>query len=169
MNVFFRVVHHQSDQVIGTLFAWGSLAMGIGLLIAPPLADRLGKIRLVFLTQGLSIPFMALLGFSPVFALSTGAYYARLVLMNMSNPIYQTFVMEQVGPEARATVASLASIVSSFGRAFSPTISGALQVSYGFGPPFLIAIILYSIAIFFYWAFFLRRGVVPSREVVPGD
>ncbi|HNM37468.1 MAG TPA: MFS transporter, partial [Anaerolineales bacterium] len=40
MNVFFRVVHHQPDPVIGTLFAWGSLAMGIGLLIAPPLADR---------------------------------------------------------------------------------------------------------------------------------
>ena len=169
MNVFFRVVHHQSDQVIGTLFAWGSLAMGIGLVIAPPLADRLGKIKLVFLTQGLSIPFMGLLGFSPVFALSTSAYYVRLVLMNMSNPIYQTFVMEQVGPEGRATVASLVSIVWSFGRAFSPTISGTLQVRYGFGPPFLIAIILYSIAVFFYWAFFLRKGAVHAAEVVPGD
>jgi len=31
MNVFFREVHHQPDPVIGTLFAWGSLAMGIGL------------------------------------------------------------------------------------------------------------------------------------------
>ena len=50
MNVFFRVVHHQPDPVIGTLFAWGSLAMGIGLLIAPPLADRTGKIQLVVIT-----------------------------------------------------------------------------------------------------------------------
>ena len=41
MNVFFRVVHHQPDPVIGALFAWGSLAMGIGLLIAPPLGHAL--------------------------------------------------------------------------------------------------------------------------------
>ena len=51
MNVFFRVVHHQPDPVIGTLFAWGSLAMGIGLLLAPPLAERTGKIQLVVITQ----------------------------------------------------------------------------------------------------------------------
>ena len=73
MNVFYRVVHNQSDQVIGTLFAWGSLAMGIGLMIAPPIADRLGKIQFVVLTQGLSIPFMILLGFAP-FGISAMAY-----------------------------------------------------------------------------------------------
>ena len=53
MNVFFRQEHHQSDPVIGSLFAWGSLAMGVGLLLAPPLADRMGKIQLVVVTQTL--------------------------------------------------------------------------------------------------------------------
>ncbi|HRQ33397.1 MAG TPA: hypothetical protein PLM89_09885, partial [Anaerolineales bacterium] len=67
MNVFFRVVHQRSDPVIGALFAWGSLAMGIGLLIAPPLADRFGKIQVVVITQALSIPFLILLGFSPLY------------------------------------------------------------------------------------------------------
>ena len=157
MNVFFRVVHHQSDQVIGTLFAWGSLAMGVGLMIAPPIADRLGKVRLVMITQGLSIPFMLMLGFAPVFAISAGAYYVRMALMNMSNPIYQTFVMEKVDATARATVASLVSMVWSFGRAFSPTISGYLQVKYGFGPPFAIAIGLYAVAVTLYWVFFVRH------------
>lgn len=37
MNVYFRQVHQQPDPVIGSLFAWGSLAMGLGLLLAPPL------------------------------------------------------------------------------------------------------------------------------------
>ena len=156
MNVFFRTVHNQSDQVIGTLFAWGSLAMGIGLFLAPIIADRLGKIQLVIISQGLSIPFMALLGFSPIFSLSTGAYFVRLALMNMSNPIYQTFVMEKVDQAAQTTAASLVSLVWSFGRAFSPTISGRLQVEYGFGPPFMIAITLYTIAVFLYWFFFIH-------------
>ncbi len=163
MNVFFRVVHDQPDPVIGSLFAWGSLAMGLGLLAAPALADRAGKIQVVVVTQALSVPFLVLLGFAPWFWLSAAAYYVRLTLMNMSNPVYQTFVMEQVEPEARATVASLVSMAWSFGWAFSPTISGSLQVSYGFGPPFLGTITLYVIAITLYWAFFWRG----RREVVP--
>ncbi len=156
MNVFFREVHGQSDQTIGTLFAWGSLAMGAGLLLAPAIADRIGKIQLVVLTQGLAIPFMVLLGFAP-FTLSALAYYVRMALMNMSNPIYQTFVMEKVGPSDRTTVASLTSMVWNSGRAFSPSISGWLQVNYGFAPVFGLAIILYACAVPLYWLFFLRK------------
>ena len=124
MNVFFRVVHHKPDPVIGTLFAWGSLAMGIGLLIAPPLAERTGKIQLVVITQALSIPFLILLGFSPIFWISTIAYYIRLALMNMSSPVYQTFVMEHVEPSARATVASLTSMAWNFGWVIVPMNGG---------------------------------------------
>jgi MFS family permease len=157
MNLFYRVVYGQPDPVIGTLFAWGSLAMGVGLLAAPALADRFGKIQVVVVSQALSVPFLILMGFSPWFWLSAGAYYVRVSLMNLSNPVYQTFVMESVDPEARATVASLTSMAWSFGWAFSPTISGELQVAYGFGPPFIGTILLYSIAIVMYWVFFLRR------------
>ncbi|MEW6715946.1 MAG: MFS transporter [Chloroflexota bacterium] len=156
MNIFFRGVHHQPDPVIGSLFAWGSLAMGIGLLTAPPLAESLGKIQLVVITQTLSIPFLILLGFAPWFWVGALAYYVRLALMNMSSPVYQTFVMERVEPSARATVASLVSMSWNFGWAFSPTISGWLQVRYGFGPPFMGTITLYSLAIVLYWVFFLR-------------
>lgn len=161
MNVFFRQVYHQPDPTIGALFAWGSLSMGIGLLVAPPLADRMGKIRLVVITQALSIPFLFLLGFAPWFWLSTAAYLVRVALMNMSGPVYQTFVMERVEPSARATVASLVSMSWNFGWAFSPTISGILQVRYGFGPPFMLTIVLYSISTVLYWAFFDRARKLP--------
>lgn len=154
MNVFFRNVHHQPDPVIGAMFAWGSLAMGIGLLIAPPLADRFGKIQLVVITQALSIPFLIMLGFAPWFAVSAAAYYIRLTLMNMSLPVYQTFVMEKVEPSARATVASLVSMANNVGWAFSPQISGWIQVNYGFQPAFAATLVLYIISIYLYWRFF---------------
>lgn len=165
MNVFFRVQHHQSDTVIGTLFAWGSLAMGIGLLIAPPLAERTGKIQLVVLTQALSIPFLILLGFSPLLWIAAASYYIRLALMNMSSPVYQTFIMEHVEPSARATVASLTSMAWNFGWAFSPTISGWLQVRYGFGPPFMGTITLYILSVFMYWLFFWKGSI--SKVEIP--
>ncbi|MBL8101424.1 MAG: MFS transporter [Anaerolineales bacterium] len=169
MNVFFRQVHHQPDPVIGTLFAWGSLAMGIGLLIAPPLAERTGKIQLVVITQALSIPFLILLGFSPIFWVGAATYYVRLALMNMSSPVYQTFIMEHVEPSARATVASLTSMAWNFGWAFSPTISGWLQVQYGFGPPFIGTIILYTISVVMYWAFFWRGSIAAIPATSAAD
>ena len=153
MNVFFRTVHHQSDTSIGTYFAWGSLAMGIGLIIAPALAERFGKIEVVVISQALSIPF---LGFAPWFGIVLVAYYMRTMLMNMSSPIYSTFVMEQVDPESRGMLASLTSMAWNFGWALSPTISGYLQVRHGFGPPFMLTILLYSIAIAMYYFWFQR-------------
>jgi MFS family permease len=164
MNVFYRQVYHQPDPVIGALFAWGSLAMGVGLMVAPPLADRMGKVPLVVVSQALSIPFLVILGFAPWFWLSAVAYYIRVALMNMSTPVYQTFVMEHVEPESRATVASLASMSWNFGWAFSPTISGWLQVRYGFGPPFLGTILLYILSTAMYAYFFMRQPK-PRKEL----
>ena len=164
MNVFYRQVHHQPDTVIGTLFAWGSLAMAVGLLAAPALSDRIGKIQTVVLSQAISVPFLVMMGFSPWFWLSAGAYYIRLMLMNMSSPIYQTFVMERVDESSRATVASLTSMAWNFGWAFSPSLSGVLQVKYGFGPSFVGTISLYIVAITLYWTFFWRKKTTNSRQ-----
>ncbi len=162
MNVFYRNVHAQPDPVIGSLFAWGSLAMGAGLLIAPPLAERYGKIQVVVLTQALSIPFLIMMGFAPWFAISAFGYYVRLTLMNMSLPVYQTYVMEKVDPSSRATVASLVSMANNVGWAFSPQISGWIQVNYGFSPAFTATLVLYVLSIYLYWRFFwypdTRRG-----------
>jgi MFS family permease len=160
MNVFFRNVHMAPDPVIGTLFAWGALAMGLGTIIAPPLADRLGKIQLVVITQGVSIPFLAILGFSPYFWLSASAYYIRLTLMNMGGPVYQAFVMEHVEEESRATVASLVSMANNFGWAFSPPSTVAAGQKW-IQPLFMTTITLYSIAVFLYWYFFWPRKKAP--------
>jgi len=109
-------------------------------------------------TQALSIPFLALLGFAPCFEVSVVAYYIRLTLMNMSGPIYSTFTMERVDPESRGMIASLSSMAGNFGWAFSPTISGLLQVRSGFNWPFTITLITYVIAIGMYYAWFLANG-----------
>jgi hypothetical protein len=44
-----------------------------------------------------------------------------------------------------------------FGWIISPLVSGWMQVQYGFGPPFIGTILLYTISVYLYWAFFLRR------------
>ena len=169
MNVFFRVVYQQPDPVIGNVLAWGALFMGVGLLIAPPIADRIGKIPLVVITQGLSIPFLVMLGFAPWFWMSTIGHYVRLTLMNMGGPVYNAFVMEHVEPKARAMVASLVSMSWNFGWAFSPSISGWLQVKYGFGPIFILVLLLYSVSVYLYWQFFWRGKSAEAPALSPAD
>jgi MFS family permease len=136
--------------------------MGLGFLVAAPLADRYGKIKLVLFTQILFLPALALLGFSPWFWLSGAAYLVRVVLMTMDDPIYDAFVMEQVEESARATVASLLTIASRLGWAVGPAISGWLQVTYGFGPVFVSVMAAYVVAIFVIWRFFLWKKVAPA-------
>jgi len=143
MNVYFRNVYGKPDPAIGVVFALGGLAMAVGQFAGPPLADRLGKIRTVMLTQALSIPFLMLLGLGAwlvptgraaagaVFVVAGVAYIFRLALMNLSNPVYQTFVLERVPEQAQALSVSLTNLVFQVGWFIMPQVSGQLQVTHG--------------------------------------
>jgi predicted MFS family arabinose efflux permease len=88
----------------------------------------------------------------------------RIMLMNMSGPVYSTCVMEQVDGKYRAMVASLSSMAHQFGWAFSPTISGYLQVRYGFKPAFMVTIFFYLIAISMYYLWFWKNRRLPHQS-----
>lgn len=143
MNVYFRNVYLKPDAAIGIVFALGGLAMAVGQFVGPPLADRMGKIRAVMLTQALSIPFLMTLGLgawlvpagivrAEVFFIAAGiAYIFRLALMNLSNPIYSTFILERVPEQAQALSISLTNLVFQVGWFVMPQVSGRLQVQHG--------------------------------------
>jgi MFS family permease len=167
MNVFFRHIHHQTDEMIGLVFAFGSLAMGLGMVAAPPLAERFGKVQLFTLSRGLSLPFLVLLGMSPWFGLAALAYNVRIMLMNMAGPVYQNFVMDEVEPGLRPVAASMLTVSGSLGWGISSMISGWLQVNYGFGPAFVGAGIGYALGVFSAWWFFLRKPQINKLQHVP--
>ncbi len=184
MNLYYRNVFGQSDAVIGYLFASGALAMAIAQFIAPPMAERMGKVNTVVFTQALSVPFLISLGVAawavphggnPTlwFAIAWLAYLVRLALMNLSGPVYQTFILEQVPPNVQALATSLNNIAFQFGWVLSPQVSGWMQMRYGFVPVFLSTSVLYIIGITITWVFFRgqeQRGRLPhhlpSRETV---
>ena len=169
MNVYFRHVYLKPDPAIGIVFALGGLAMAVGQFIGPPMADRLGKIRTVMLTQALSIPFLITLGLgawlvpsgrvsaTTFFVLAGVAYIFRLALMNLSNPVYQTFVLERVPEETQALSVSLTNLVFQVGWFIMPQVSGQLQVTFGpsgFTYVFAGVTVLYVTAILMERAFF---------------
>lgn len=178
MNLYYRNVFHRPDRVIGTLFMFDAIAMSISQFIAPPLADRLGKINTVVLTQVLSVPFLLTLGLAAWvvprgnanvtlwFFIAAIAYLFRVALMNLGGPVYQTFILEQVEPNVQALATSLNSLSFQFGWVFSPYLSGWFQVEYGefgFVPVFLTTSALYIVGITVTWIFFRDAAKRPTQ------
>jgi len=173
MNVYFRNVYQKPDPAIGVVFALGGLAMAVGFFIGPPMADRLGKIRTVMWTQALSIPFLITLGLGAwlvpsglvaagvFFVIAGVAYIFRLALMNLSNPVYQTFILERVPEQAQALSVSLTNLVFQVGWFIMPQVSGQLQVTHGpsgFAFVFAGVTVLYAAAIGLEKLFFGREA-----------
>lgn len=178
MNIYFRHVYEKPDPSIAVVFAIGGLSMAVAQFLGPPLAEKYGKIRAVILTQALSIPFLlalgvgawlvpnALVGASLFFVIAGVAYIFRLALMNLSNPIYQTFVLEHIPENTQALTMSLTSLSFQFGWFVMPQVSGWLQVNYGalgFVPIFFTVAFFYMTAIALEWAFFRRGKPVSTR------
>jgi MFS family permease len=165
MNVFFRERYGLADEVIGTLFGFSSLGMGLAIFGAPILAERWGKAKTVVMTRALSIPFLVAMGYVFSLPLAIVSFLSRSALMNLSNPVYQTMVMEEVDEDSRGIAASLNSMIWSLGWAISPSISGPLQTRYGFAPVFAVTIVTYAISIYMVYVWFVRART-PSRALM---
>jgi MFS family permease len=162
MNVFFVERFALSDQRLGVLFSLSALLTGVGTMVGPRLAVRLGgKIMAVVATQGASLLFLMVLGFSPYMLLAEISFLLRGALMNMAMPLYSAFVMEQTPARERGTVNSVVELSWRVGWAVGPYISGVVQESYGFTPLFLATGVLYAVSIGLTWVFF--RGAELKR------
>ena len=94
------------------MFALTSLGTVAAILFQPRLARRFGQITSVVIVQGASIPFLVVLGFSPVLWTVILAMAVRNSLMNAGNPIFNAFAMERVTPGERATLSAAMSVLS---------------------------------------------------------
>jgi len=148
MNLFFKDTFAVSDTTLGGLFAVSSVVTGTATLASPVLADRWGRIRALVMTQLTSIPFLLIIGFAPALWMASLAFWVRAALMNMGNPLYNAFAMEQVTERERATVSGLLGMSWTIGWTVGPYLSGYMQAqpSIGFRPIFLITCSLYVVA-----------------------
>jgi hypothetical protein len=110
------------------------------------------------IVQGASIPFLVVLGFSPILWTVILAMTVRNSLMNAGNPIFNAFSMEQVSPAERATLSAAMSVLWQVGWIIGDTWYALLQAVLGFDGGytvnFVTIIALYSVATGLYWLWF---------------
>jgi MFS family permease len=106
-------------------------------------ADRFDKRRVLFLTQSTASLLAVTLGLLVLFdrielwmvyALAAGLGFVNAV----DNPSRQTFVHEMVGAADLTNAVSLNSVLVNLARVIGPSIAGALIVTVGLAPCFLI-------------------------------
>jgi len=167
LNLYFVENFDLSDQALGTLFSIAALVTGLSSLASPSLANKLGtRIRAVVAAQGTSILFLLLLGFSPIAGVAMIAFLARSALMNMGNPLFESFSMDQVSEEERGAFNSVLILSWELGWVIGPLISGFVQESYGFAPLFIATAVLYSSGVALIWRFFRDHETVGIEEAV---
>jgi MFS family permease len=169
LNVFVQQKFGLDLASLNALFAFTSLGTVAAMLAQPRLARRFGQITSVVIVQAASIPFLVVLGFSPLLWSVILAMAVRNSLMNAGNPIFSAFAMEHVEPVERATLAAAMSVLWQVGWVIGGAWYALLQATLGFDGGytvnFLTVIILYTIATALYWFWF--RPVDRRRLLEP--
>ncbi|HYM40595.1 MAG TPA: MFS transporter [Thermoplasmata archaeon] len=150
------------DTLSGPLLAVSNMTVGFAALWSAGLAKRLGPVKAIALTEGLSTIFMVSLAFVPNAALAGGLYIVRAALMMMSSPISDSYLMSIIAPEDRGVASAINSIVWRLPNSATTVVGGALLQGGHFELPFLLAASFYLTSIGGFYATF--RNVRPSKE-----
>ena len=158
LNLFVQGRFGLDLAQLNGVFAITSLGTMVAILFQPRLARRFGQITSVVLVQGASIPFLVVLGFSPVLWSVIAAMAVRNSLMNAGNPIFNAFAMEQVTARERATLSAAMAVLWQLGWVIGGTYYALLQATLGFDAGYAVAFLtiigLYSVATSLYWVWF---------------
>jgi MFS family permease len=163
LNLFIQHKFGLDLASLNAVFAFTSLGTVAAILAQPALARRYGQITSVVIVQGASIPFLAVLGFSPILWMVILAMAVRSSLMNAGNPIFSAFAMERVSPAERATLSAAMTVLWQVGWSVGGVYYSVLQALLGFEAGytvnFVTIITLYTMATGLYWAWFGRTDV----------
>lgn len=152
LNLYFNDVFNTPTHMIGIYYSLQQVLMIIGMLIAPVIAERIGKIRTIVISQIISIPFLIILGTTRYLALAVLAFLTRATFMNMAQPLYVNFAMEKVHHEDHPLTNALLTIAFTAGWGVSANFGGYLIEHYSYTLPFVMTSVFYliSTAITFY-------------------
>lgn len=156
-NLFFTHEFPIDSGLLGIIFGVNTIILSAGNFLAPALADKIGKVRTVVLTEALSIPFLLTLSYAGTLQFAVLAYIARNVLMNMAGPVSNAFFMEGLSKEERATAVGVVRSADSFVRAIAANIGGWLLALGLYRVPYLLVSGLYILGIAFFFGFFRKK------------
>ena len=164
-NVFFQNKLEATPEQIGIIFALGNVMTAVGIVLAPVVSGRLGKVHAIAFTQLSSIPFIFGIAFSPNLGFAAVSYLARGALMVMGAPIYQNLAMEVVQTEERAPTSGLTTMADRIPRAIGSSIAGQMMTGGNYVLPYMITSAFYFVGGILFLTFFQKTEKAKLSKV----
>ena len=172
LNIFVQDKFSLGLAAVNAVFAITSVGTTLAILAQPALARRFGRIGSIVIVQSSSIPFLLVLGFSPVLWTVVVAMTVRNSLMNAGSPIFDAFAMGRVSAAERATLSAGMTLLWSLGWVVAPIYYGQLQLRLGFtggyAVNFITIIALYTTATYLLWHWFRDTDRTATSDAAIG-
>lgn len=158
---------------LAVIFFAASILAATSLLVAGPLAQRLGLVKTMVFTHLPADAMLALAALAPSAWLAVGLLLGRAACSTMDVPARQSLVMALVPPEERMAAAGVTNVPRALAAAATPILAGALLTISHAGWPLLIGGIMkitYDLA---FWRLYRhvpertggrRKADAPSRN-----
>jgi MFS family permease len=137
---YFLSRYHPSVGDLGVVFFLSNLAAGLSLVLAAPIARRVGLVNTMVFTHIPSNIFLILVVFAPSFLLASTLWVARASLSQMDVPTRQSYTQAVVPPEDGTAAAGYTTAARSV-QALGAPVAGAFLAAGGpwVGAPFALA------------------------------
>jgi MFS family permease len=123
---------------LGLVFFGSQLMTVVSLLIAAPVAARLGLVETMVFSHLLSNFLLIGMAFAPDAQVAIVLLLARHLLSQIDVPTRQAFLMQVVEPHERAGAATVTNAARTVAQAVSPALTGHVMQAAGMGAPFLL-------------------------------
>jgi MFS family permease len=154
--LWFYLCYNTNVNVLGPLFSITQFLTAVASLTTPSMAKVMGEIKTIVYTESTSIAILIAMPFMPLYYLAGVLYVLRSLLMNMSAPIQNSFIMSLIPENERALASSIINFFDSLPRSFGPFISGLfIQLGY-LNLPFFFTATLYSFSVAGFYILFRR-------------
>ncbi|MFP3130508.1 MAG: MFS transporter [Nitrososphaeria archaeon] len=154
--LWFYLRYNTNVDVLGPLFSITQFLTAVASLTTPSMAKVMGEIKTIVYTEGVSIAILIAMPFMPLYYLAGVLYALRSLLMNMSAPIQNSFIMSLIPENERALASSIINFFDSLPRSFGPFISGLfIQLGY-LNLPFFFTATLYSFSVAGFYILFRK-------------
>ncbi len=155
-QVYFQWRFGTRVEDIGVLFAFTQILWAMAYLLMPNIAEKRGSVKAITTVHTFAIMALLAIPVSPNFLFVSAAYITRMVLMNMTWPIFQSYSLSQMPNEHKSFTLSSTSFSFNALRAITPFIAGYLYQQ-NLELPFLITAVVYAIATLGFYIFFRRK------------
>ena len=125
-------------ETIALIFFFGQVANVLSVMLAAPVAARIGLINTMVFTQALSNTFTIALALSGNVWMALAFFLMKEVVNEMDVPTRQSYTMAIVPPDSRMAMAGVTNLGRNITQTISPGLAGYVAQVTFLGAPFLI-------------------------------